>query len=251
MCARWSACSAGGARLQSGAMTYDALPRRLAEVRDRIAAACARAGRNPDEVGLVAVTKTHPAPAVDAALMAGLGDIGENRVQELESKVGEVGRSRARWHLIGGLQRNKVRRALPLFDLLHSLDSERLAVKISDEAREAGVTVCALVQVNPSGEESKSGFAPDDLVPALARICELPGIRVEGLMTMAPFTADQSTLREVFGRARSLRETAAREVPGFHGLHLSMGMSNDYEVAVEEGSTLVRLGTVLFGEREP
>lgn len=232
-------------------MTYDALPGRLAEVRDRIAAACSRAGRSADEVGVVAVTKTHPAAAVEAARAAGLMDVGENRVQELEAKVGEVGRGRARWHLIGGLQRNKVRRALPLFDLLHSLDSERLAVKISDEAQEADVTVRALVQVNASGEESKSGFVPDDLVPALARICGLPGLRVEGLMTMAAFTADEAALRETFGRTRALHDAAVREVPGFQGLHLSMGMSNDYEIAVEEGSTLVRLGTVLFGEREP
>lgn len=232
-------------------MTYDALPGRLAEVRERIAAACSQAGRSPDEVGLVAVTKTHPAAAAEAALAAGITELGENRVQELEGKVGEVGRHRAGWHLIGGLQRNKVRRAIPLFDLLHSLDSERLARKISQDAQESEVTVRALVQVNASGEPSKSGFTPDALIPALERICALPGLRVEGLMTMAPFTDDEPTLRESFRRTRELRDAAAAEVPEFSGLHLSMGMSNDYEIAVQEGSTLVRLGTVLFGEREP
>lgn len=231
-------------------MTYDAVPERLAEVSARIAEACGRAGRKAGDVGIVAVTKTHPAAAAESAIGAGLLDLGENRVQELEEKVEEVGRSRARWHLIGGLQRNKVKRAIPLFDLLHSLDSERLARKVSSEAVAAGVRVRALVQVNASGEESKSGFEPGELVQTLLRICSLPGLRVEGLMTMAPFTADERTLRRTFSRTRELREEAAREVPGFDPIHLSMGMSNDYEIAVEEGSTLVRLGTVLFGERE-
>lgn len=231
-------------------MTYYALTERLGEVRERIAAACARAGREPGGVEIVAVTKTHPAEAAEAALAAGLGDLGENRVQELESKVEAVGRARARWHLIGGLQRNKVRRVFPLFDLLHSLDSERLAAKLSEEACAAGVTVRALVQVNTSGEDSKSGFDGGALMRVLPGICSLPGVRVEGLMTMAPFTADEATLRRTFAGARALRDRAAEEVPGFHPVHLSMGMSNDYEIAVEEGSTLVRLGTVLFGERE-
>lgn len=231
-------------------MSYQSLPDRLAEVRDRIAAACARAGRAPSEVTVVAVTKTHPGDAVRAALQSGLVDVGENRVQELEEKVAEVGREAARWHLIGSLQRNKARRALPLFDLLHSLDSLRLARKLSDEAAEAGIQVRALVQVNSSGEQSKSGLEPESLVDALGEICALPGLRVEGLMTMAPLTDDERVLRATFGRVRELRDDAARQVPGFAPLHLSMGMSNDYEVAVEEGSTLVRLGTVLFGERE-
>jgi pyridoxal phosphate enzyme (YggS family) len=232
-------------------MIYDALPARVAEVRSRIAAACAPAGRDESEVGIVAVTKTHPVAAVEAALAAGLLEIGENRVQELEEKVGEVGRARAHWHLIGGLQRNKVRRAIGYFDLLHSLDSERLANKLSQEATAAGVEVRALVQVNTSGEDSKSGFEPTGLIEALRRICALPGLRVEGLMTMAPLTSDEATLRATFRGTREMRDEAARRVPGFEPRHLSMGMSNDYEIAVEEGSTLVRLGTVLFGEREP
>lgn len=231
-------------------MTYDALPARLAEVRERIAAACARAGRGADSVRLVAVTKTHPAAAVEAALAAGLEDIGENRVQELEEKVAEIGRSRATWHLIGNLQRNKAKKAIRLFDLVHSLDSERLARKLSDEAVEAGIEVRALVQVNTSGEESKSGYGPDELVDALGAITALPGLTIEGLMTMAPYTADERTLRATFAGARELRDRAARELPGFRPVHLSMGMSNDFEIAVEEGSTLLRLGTVLFGERD-
>ena len=229
-------------------MPYQDLSSRLGEVRERIDAARARAGRI-DEVHIVAVTKTHPAAAVEAARAAGLIDVGENRVTELEEKVAEVGRTSVRWHLIGHLQRNKARRALPLVDLLHSVDSVRLARELSRAAVEAGQEPAILVQVNASGEESKSGFAPAELIPALTKICALPAIRVRGLMTMAPFTDDERVLRATFARTRELRDEA-REVPGFVAEHLSMGMSNDYEIAVEEGSTLVRLGTVLFGARE-
>jgi pyridoxal phosphate enzyme (YggS family) len=164
--------------------------------------------------------------------------------------VGVVGRGAGRWHLIGTLQRNKVKKALPLFDLLHSLDSLRLAEKLSEEAAAAGVEVHALLQVNTSGEGSKSGFSAAEAIEALGRIGELPGVKVDGMMTMAPFTEDEAVLRRTFAAARRLWEEAGRQVPSFRPLHLSMGMSNDYEIAVEEGSTLVRLGTVLFGERE-
>ncbi len=232
-------------------MDYSSLTDRLAEVRDRIGAACLRAGRAEEEVTVVAVTKAHPADAVRAAVAAGLRDVGENRVPELEEKVGEVGRDAVRWHLVGHLQRNKAHRAADLFDLLHSLDSVRLARKLGEVVREDASPLRTLVQVNASAEDTKSGFQPEELLDALVEICELPGICVEGLMTMAPFVDDARVLREVFARTRRLQEEAARQVAGFHALHLSMGMSNDYEVAVEEGSTLVRLGTVLFGEREP
>ena len=220
---------------------------RVAEVRERVERARERAGRS-DEVTLVAVTKTHPADAVRAVLAAGVADVGENRVQELEEKVGEVGRGAVGWHLIGHLQRNKAGKALPLFDLIHSLDSLRLAEALSAEAVKRGVQVRALVQVNASGEESKGGFEPAELVDSLGRIAELPGMRVEGLMTMAPFTDDEAAVRAAFRRTRELLEGAARQVPGI-GRQLSMGMSNDFELAVEEGSTLVRVGSVLFGER--
>jgi len=230
-------------------MDTERLSQRVEEVRARIERARERGGgRHP--VTLVAVTKTHPASAVRAAIEAGVGDVGENRVPELEEKVAEVGRGSVRWHLIGHLQRNKVRRALPLFDLLHSLDSLRLAEVVSEEAVRAGTTARVLVQVNSAGEESKGGFAPAEAVDAVGRVCELPGLRVEGLMTMAPFTDDEAVLRSAFRTTRRLWEEAARQVPAFRALHLSMGMSNDYEIAVEEGSTLVRVGTVLFGERD-
>jgi pyridoxal phosphate enzyme (YggS family) len=230
-------------------MPYADLPDRLSEVRERIDAAHARANRS-DAVTLVAVTKTHPASAVEAAIAAGLTDVGENRVAELEEKVPVVGRDAVRWHLIGHLQRNKAKRALPLIDLLHSVDSVRLARAVSDAAVEGESDAAILIQVNASGEESKSGFTPEALVDALGEICALPRLRVRGLMTMAPFTDDERVLRVAFSRTRELRDEAARQVTGFVPEHLSMGMSNDFEIAVEEGSTLVRLGTVLFGARE-
>jgi hypothetical protein len=228
-------------------MDSERVAARVEEVRGRIERARVRAGR-ADPVTLVAVTKTHPAAAVRAVLAAGVADVGENRVQELEEKVAEVGRGAVGWHLIGHLQRNKAGKALPLFDLIHSLDSLRLAEAISAEAVKRGMEARALVQVNASGEESKGGFEPGELADAAGRIAALPGMRVEGLMTMAPFTDDERVLRAAFRRTRELLDDAARQVPGM-GRQLSMGMSNDFEIAVEEGSTLVRVGSILFGER--
>ncbi|MBW3569829.1 MAG: YggS family pyridoxal phosphate-dependent enzyme [Gemmatimonadetes bacterium] len=229
-------------------MEPETLRARVAEVRERIEAARARAGR-ADPVTLVAVTKTHPAEVVRAAITAGIADVGENRVQEMDEKVAEVGRDAVRWHLIGHLQRNKAARAVAIADLVHSLDSVRLAQALSGEAVKAGVTVPALVQVNTSGEASKFGLSPDEAIDAIGRMAELPGLRLEGMMTMAPFTDDRAVIRRTFAGARELRDRAAQQVPAFKGRHLSMGMSNDFEAAVEEGSTLVRVGSTLFGER--
>ena len=231
-------------------MNYPQLTTRLAEVRERIAAAQGRAGREGSPVTLVAVTKTHPPAAARAAVAAGISDLAENRVQDLEEKVREVPDSGAVWHLIGHLQRNKVRRALPLFDLLHSLDSIRLAEELSRVAAETARTVRVLVQVNTSGEQAKGGFSSAEAVDAVGRIARLPGLNLEGMMTMAPFDAEEPILRKTFSRARELNETVAAQVPGYEPRHLSMGMSGDYEIAVEEGSTIVRLGTILFGARE-
>ena len=230
-------------------MNPDVLASRVAEVRERIERARERAGRT-DAVTLVAVTKTHPAETVAAALRAGVTDVGENRVQELEAKVAAVGRGAARWHLIGHLQRNKVAKALPLFDLVHSLDSLRLAQALSAAAVKAGVTARALIEVNAVGEESKGGFPAAEVVDAVGRIAALPGVELRGMMTMAPFTEDAAVIRRAFATTRRLAEEAARQVAGFTAEHLSMGMSNDYEIAVEEGATLVRVGSSIFGERE-
>lgn len=225
---------------------------RLPEVRERLEAARARAGTGA-AVRVVAVTKGHPLAAVEAALAAGLTDCGENRVQELTEKAaalaGGAAGARVSWHLIGHLQRNKVRAALPLFRLIHSIDSARLARELSKEAQKAGVEVDGLVQVNTSGEEAKGGFGGPGALEEIAALAALPSLRIRGLMTMAPLTEEEDVLRATFRGARELFDACARDVPGFEPEHLSMGMSNDYELAVEEGSTMVRLGTVLFGER--
>jgi hypothetical protein len=221
----------------------EALPR----VEERIARARERAGHDRS-ITIVAVTKGHPPEAVRAAAAVGLKECGENRVQELEEKRAALGRL-VEWHLIGHLQRNKVRRALPLFELIQSVDSFRLAEALSAEAVRAGGEVTALVQVNASGEATKGGFDAADGVEPIARVTELPALRVSGLMTMAPLTDDTSTLRSTFRAMRELFDRCAAEVPAFEAKHLSMGMTNDFEIAVEEGSTMVRLGTILFGER--
>ena len=218
-----------------------------ARVRERIAEAGQRAGRS-DPVELVAVTKGHPPELVRAAVEAGLGQLGENRVAELEAKRPTLDAD-VEWHLIGHLQRNKARRALPLFDLIHSVDTVRLAEVLSAEGDRAQVDVPILLQVNASGEETKGGFGAAELMDAAGRIVSLPRLRVLGLMTMAPLTEDEGVLRKMFAQTRQLFEMCGARVPGFEARHLSMGMSNDYEIAVEEGSTMVRLGTVLFGER--
>ncbi len=224
----------------------------LPRVEESIREAAQRAGRT-QAVRIIAVTKGHPIAAVRAAVAVGLSDCGENRVAELESKVEELGRSSARWHLIGHLQRNKVRKAIPLFDVVHSIDSLRLAQEISGEAERTGVTVTGLVQVNASGESAKSGIDigrdPAPGVAAIQAICALPGLRIEGVMTMAPLVEDTTILRSTFARTRELFDACSTQIANFHAQHVSMGMSNDFEIAVEEGSTMVRLGTILFGER--
>jgi pyridoxal phosphate enzyme (YggS family) len=224
---------------------------RLSRVQEGIERALQRAGRN-EPVTIVGVTKGHPVEAVQAAIAVGLKRCGENRVAELEEKVETVGRAAIEWHLIGHLQRNKVKRAVPLFDLIHSVDSLRLAQELSAEAARAGVTVRGLAQVNVSGEETKGGFeATESLEPAvqeIAQVAELPHLEICGLMTMAPFTAAEAVLHQTFRRAHELYERCAG-LNGFRPQYLSMGMSNDYEVAVVEGGNLVRLGTILFGER--
>lgn len=230
------------------AMETDVLAARVAEVRERIERARERSGRTA-AVTLVAVTKTHPPEVVRAAIAAGVADVGENRVQEMEEKVAVVGREAVRWHLIGHLQRKKAAKALALADLVHSLDSLRLGEALSAAAVKAGTTVRALAQVNVSGEETKGGFEGHEAVDAVARLVELPGIEVVGMMTMAPFTSDLHRIRRTFSTARTLSEEVARQVPGYRDEHLSMGMSNDFEIAVEEGATLVRVGSSIFGER--
>jgi pyridoxal phosphate enzyme (YggS family) len=227
-------------------MEFPGLPVRLREVRETIERHRERAGWR-HEVRIVAVTKTHPAGAVRAAVAAGLGDVGENRVQEALAKQEELADVAVRWHLIGTLQRNKAKHAAGRFALIHSVDRLDLA---QDLARRmpAGARQAVLVQVNCSAEPQKGGAEPPALPALLDALAGVEAIEVQGLMTMAAFDADEAGLRATFGRLRRLRDEA--EARGHRLPELSMGMSGDYAIAVEEGATMVRLGTVLFGERQ-
>ena len=220
----------------------------LASVRAKIAAACAKAGRDPSEVEIVAVTKTHGAEVVREAWENGLTIVGENKVQEAAWKK-PASVSGPSWHLIGHLQSNKVRHALELFDVIHSVDSAKLADRINFIADEIGASPRILLEVNVSGEKSKSGMKPEDVEPTVRHIvASCPRVTLEGLMTMAPFSEDPEEARPYFRRLRELRDGLEKRL-GVGLPRLSMGMSGDYEVAVEEGATWIRLGTVLFGER--
>lgn len=227
-------------------MPFPGLPDRLRNVQERIAAAVARGGHGQG-VEIVAVTKTHGPDAVEAAWNAGLRSVGENKVQEALDKMGQVDVPVA-WHLIGHLQRNKAKFAAR-FALIHSMDSPRLADALHDTGVREGRRLRVLAQVNVSGEESKGGYSVDALKDDAQRLLALEGIEVVGVMTMAPFDAPDAVLRATFAGARSARDVLA--AAGHPARELSMGMSNDYELAVEEGATMVRLGTILFGERTP
>ena len=227
-------------------MTFAALPARLAQVRAEIARRQAAGGWS-HPVTIVAVTKGFGIEAVEAALAAGLTDFGENRVQEALQKVDTEAGRRARWHLIGHLQRNKARFVPGRFAMIHSIDSADTAGELERQAAKRAAQVRALVQVNVAREAQKSGCAPEE-APALARaVAGLEHVKLEGLMTMAPFTDDASTQRRTFRALRELRDRLQQE--GLWVPTLSMGMSADYGTAVEEGATVIRLGTVLFGER--
>ncbi len=220
----------------------------LPEIRDRISNAAGRSGRGSADVTLVAVTKAHPIEAVQAALSHGLFDLGENRTEELEWKRAAVEEGRAQWHMIGHVQRRKAPRLVGVADLVHSIDSVRLAERLSNAAVEVGKVVSVLVQVNTSGEESKAGFRGGGLKDEVRRVLDLPGLEIRGLMTMAPLTDDEALLRRTFEGVRMLHEEL-RAFAGYCGEHLSMGMTNDFEIAIEEGSTMIRIGTALFGKR--
>ncbi|MEX0935903.1 MAG: YggS family pyridoxal phosphate-dependent enzyme [Gemmatimonadota bacterium] len=230
-------------------MEREELDRRLGEVRERLARAAERGGRDATAVRVVAVTKGHPLEVVRTALAAGLRDLGENRLDELEGKAARVAGGGVRWHMIGHLQRRKAPGVRGLVHLLHSLDSSRLAERFERTAPEGAPSLPVLVQVNTSGEEAKGGFEPDAIERWMEALLSMKTLKLEGLMTMAPYTGDEGVLRATFARLRDLQEALRARFPEYRGRELSMGMSNDFEVAVEEGSTIVRLGTVLFGER--
>jgi pyridoxal phosphate enzyme (YggS family) len=222
------------------------LRERLQAVEARLAAACARAGRRRDEVTLVAVTKTVSAEVAAALAELGVLDLGENRPQELWHKAAALPPG-VRWHLVGHLQRNKIERTLPLVHLLHSVDSMRLLAALEAEAAKRDRTVPVLLEINASREASKHGFAPEELLGLIPDLQRLTRVRILGLMTMAAYADDPEQCRPTFAEVRRLRDVLRGGLQAPHLVEqLSMGMSNDFEVAVEEGATLVRLGTVLF-----
>lgn len=223
-------------------MTAADIAGNVARVRERIERACERACREPAGVRLIAVTKTHPVAAVEAAYAAGIRDFGENRVQEAVPKIAaaHVAGVDATWHLIGHLQTNKAAAAIDAFDILHSVDSMRLAEVLS---RTASRSLTVALEVNVAGEASKEGVPFEDALALLRDVRQLPNLEVAGLMTVAPRVENPEQVRSVFRRLRELRdELGLRE--------LSMGMTDDFEVAIEEGATMVRVGRAIFGERE-
>jgi pyridoxal phosphate enzyme (YggS family) len=229
----------------------DTLAARLALVRAQIIAAATGCGRSPQDVTLIAISKTHPSSVITELLELGATDIGENRVQEAESKIAEVGRERARWHLVGHLQANKARRAVSLFHVVHSLDSMDLARRLDrlciEEGRE---NLPVLIQVELGHEETKSGVDEAELPELAEGFKELTRLHLIGLMTLPPFFDNPEDSRPFFRRLRELRdELAGRGAFGDKTGELSMGMSHDFAVAIEEGATMVRVGTAIFGER--
>ena len=222
------------------------------EVHRRIADAATRAGRDPGEIKLVAVSKTHPAEVLREAIAAGAAVFGENKVQEADGKIADVGRDAAEWHLIGHLQSNKARKAVELFDVIHSVDSLELATRLERICNEAGRgELSVFVQVDLAGEETKSGISESEL-PELARYLQTcKHLRFSGLMVLPPFFDTAEETRPYFKRLRAIRDSLAAQNAFANGRgELSMGMSHDFAVAIEEGATLVRVGTAIFGQRD-
>jgi pyridoxal phosphate enzyme (YggS family) len=238
---------AGGAPAQQFHMT--SIPENLERVRSQIAEAATKSGRAVGEIELVAISKTHEAEKVRAAFDGGQQLFGESRVQEARAKIPLLP-SATRWHFVGRLQKNKIRHALPLFELFHSVDSLDLAQQMNRIAEEEGARSRVLLEVNVAGEGSKIGFAPDVLRAEMEALLELPRLTIEGLMTIPPLAPEAEASRQYFIAVRELRDQLAAEFQ-MQLPRLSMGMSDDFVVAIEEGATLVRVGTAIFGKRTP
>ncbi len=222
----------------------------IAHVRSTIAEAARRVGRSPDEIILVAVSKTFPTSFVKIAYNLGVTNFGENRVQEALPKIAEFHPQEVRWHMIGHLQNNKVSKVVDAFDCVQSIDNLHLAQVLNRHAGERGKRLPVLLQVNVSGEESKEGV-PIAEAPELARsLVALPHLEVQGLMTMAPLVQDPEEVRPIFRSLRALRDQLRVELPQCSWQHLSMGMTDDYSIAIEEGATIVRIGRAIFGQRQ-
>jgi pyridoxal phosphate enzyme (YggS family) len=225
--------------------------RNIRSVRNRIADAAAACGRSPEEITLLAISKTFPVESISQAVAAGLASFGENRVQEAEEKILYF-RERAglEWHLVGHLQTNKARRAAELFDVIHSLDSLRLAAKLNQACLEAGKKLSVLLQVDLGREETKFGADVKNVREIVEALSLYEGLRLDGMMTVPPFFEDPERVRPYFVLLRELRDALESEHPGCLGRrHLSMGMSHDFEAAIREGATIVRVGTSIFGAR--
>ncbi len=235
-------------------MAESGIRSRLTALGERIAASAARAGRDPADVTVVAVTKTVPVELIEEAIGLGVKHVGENRVQEASTKFEAIGR-KATWHLVGHLQSNKVKRALEIFDVIQSVDTVKLAEAISQRAAEAQSRtlrrVDVLLEVNTSGEASKFGFKPEEVSQAVEEVSVLDGIRVRGLMTVGPIVERPEDARPAFALLRNLADGVAKlGLPDVDMKVLSMGMSGDFEAAIEEGATLIRVGTAIFGRRQ-
>jgi pyridoxal phosphate enzyme (YggS family) len=219
----------------------------LERVREQIANAATNSGRSADDVELVAITKTHPAEKVREAVEAGQTLFGESRVQEARAKIPELS-SNIRWHFVGHLQKNKVRQALPLFEVIHSVDSLALAQDINRIADEEGLYPRVLLEVNVAGEGSKFGFSPDDLRKQMESLLTLARLSIEGLMCIPPLAVESEDSRKFFVEVRELRDSLEKEF-NMKLPQLSMGMTQDFPIGIDEGATLVRVGTAIFGER--
>jgi len=226
--------------------------RNIQSIRERIARAADACGRSAGEIALLAISKTFPKESISQAAEAGVNKFGENRVQEAEGKIPYFRDIlKLEWHLVGHLQSNKTRRAAELFDVIHSIDSVKLASRLNQASLEIGKTLSVLLQVDLAGEETKFGADPVQIREIVEAISGFTGIRLDGLMTIPPFFEDPEQARPYFAKLRELREMLESEQPGCLGLrHLSMGMSNDFEAAIREGATIIRIGTAIFGSRQ-
>ena len=227
---------------------YQHIKENLERLKARITAAAGRAGRSLEEITLVAVSKTHPYDTVRAAVEYGVTDIGESRVQEAAPKIESLGKI-AKWHMVGHLQTNKAKKAVQLFDMIQSVDSLKLAEEINRRAGQTGKRVECLIEVNSSGEEAKSGVAVADALELIEKVFRFESINLRGLMTIGPWTDNEQLIREAFRKTRELFADGTK-VAGESFTILSMGMTDDFEIAIEEGSNMVRIGTAVFGPRK-
>ena len=232
-------------------MTSESVARRLALIRERVAEAALRKGRRPEEIKILGASKAQPPEKIREAVEAGLEILGENYVQEAEKKKALLSDLPVSWHLIGYLQKNKARKALQLFDLIQTVDRPEIAQRLSRLAQEMERTLPVFIEVNVGGEETKAGILPEKVPDLVRLIKDLPALDLQGLMTIPPYSPDPEDSRKFFRKLRELKEQVEDFYELKHPLELSMGMSHDYEVAVEEGATLVRIGTALFGPRPP